>query len=205
MNINPLNRKERDRQLRRADIMKAAEQVFAAQGYLKATIKDIACQAQYATGTVYLYFKDKEELYRALLDNKTCLLLSMARDKTENIISVQDKLKIFTETTFKFFEQNHDFGRIFLLESDNSIEEKRFFSSPQGKAFHDFLVSLIRKAQEEKVARTDINPEQLAVIFREVVKAITLHWLEFPQIYHNDSRTAAALAVDIFFQGAFKR
>ena len=66
----PLTRKERDRQLREQDILRAAEHVFATQGYHQATLQDIAKEAQYATGTIYLYFKDKEVLYLALLERK---------------------------------------------------------------------------------------------------------------------------------------
>jgi AcrR family transcriptional regulator len=58
-----LDRKERDRRLRESDILKAAEHVFATKGYHKAAISDIAQEAQYAVGTIYLYFKNKQELY----------------------------------------------------------------------------------------------------------------------------------------------
>ncbi len=58
-----LGRKERYRFLRKTDIIRAAEHVFALKGFHKATIQDIARQAQYATGTVYLYFEDKNSLY----------------------------------------------------------------------------------------------------------------------------------------------
>lgn len=57
------NRKERDLLLRKTDILKAAERVFALKGYDKATIQDIAKEAEYAPGTLYLYFKDKWSLF----------------------------------------------------------------------------------------------------------------------------------------------
>jgi len=76
-----LSRKERDRQLRRSDILKAAEHIFALKGYHKATIRNIAKEAQYAIGTVYLHFKDKDALYFALLDEKMKSLLFIFEER----------------------------------------------------------------------------------------------------------------------------
>lgn len=52
-------RRERERRQRRSDILRAAESVFAAQGFHAASVEQIASEADYATGTVYLYFHDK--------------------------------------------------------------------------------------------------------------------------------------------------
>ena len=82
MNTRSSNRKERDRQLRRTDILRASEHVFAQKGYDNATMQDIAKEAQYATGTVYLYFKDKEALYFSLLEEKIFCMMSATREKT---------------------------------------------------------------------------------------------------------------------------
>ncbi|MDD3275094.1 MAG: helix-turn-helix domain containing protein, partial [Candidatus Omnitrophica bacterium] len=80
-----LSRKERDRKLRRADILKAAEHLFALKGYHKATIRDIAKEAQYATGTVYLHFKDKGDLYLALLEGRIKDLLGLFKEGVSSL------------------------------------------------------------------------------------------------------------------------
>src|ERR1043166_4084242 len=68
--VIPVPRRERDRLQRRADILRAAESVFADKGYHEASIEEIARVAEYGTGTVYLYFKDKETLYLELVEEK---------------------------------------------------------------------------------------------------------------------------------------
>ncbi|TAM39648.1 TetR/AcrR family transcriptional regulator, partial [bacterium] len=77
-----LSRRERDKLLRRRDILRAAEHVFALKGYYEATMQDIARDAQYATGTVYLYFKDKESLYFSLVERKYSDLLAILKERT---------------------------------------------------------------------------------------------------------------------------
>ena len=59
-------RKERERERRRQQIMLAAKRVFSSKGFNRATMEDIAREAELSPGTLYLYFKNKEELYASL-------------------------------------------------------------------------------------------------------------------------------------------
>jgi AcrR family transcriptional regulator len=59
-------RKERERERRRQQIIVAAKRVFSDKGFSKATMEDIANEAELSPGTLYLYFKNKDELYASL-------------------------------------------------------------------------------------------------------------------------------------------
>lgn len=59
-------RKERERERRRQQIIVAAKRVFSGKGFTKATMEDIAKEAELSPGTIYLYFKNKDELYASL-------------------------------------------------------------------------------------------------------------------------------------------
>jgi AcrR family transcriptional regulator len=59
-------RKERERERRRQQIMVAAKRVFTDKGFSRATMEDIATEAELSPGTLYLYFKNKDELYASL-------------------------------------------------------------------------------------------------------------------------------------------
>lgn len=59
-------RKEREKERRRRQIIVAAKRVFSEKGFNKATMEDIAKEAELSPGTLYLYFKNKEELYASL-------------------------------------------------------------------------------------------------------------------------------------------
>jgi len=59
-------RKERERERRRQQIIVAAKRVFTVKGFSRATMEDIAKEAELSPGTLYLYFKNKEELYASL-------------------------------------------------------------------------------------------------------------------------------------------
>jgi AcrR family transcriptional regulator len=59
-------RKEREKERRRQQIMVAAKRVFSAHGFNKSTMEDIAREAELSPGTIYLYFRNKDELYASL-------------------------------------------------------------------------------------------------------------------------------------------
>ena len=98
------DRKERDKLLRQSDILKAAEHVFATKGYHKATIQDIAEEAQYAVGTIYLHFKDKEVLYLDLIERKMANLISEVKKEVNKTKDAKEKSVIIIIVDL-FFEK----------------------------------------------------------------------------------------------------
>lgn len=76
-------RKSREREMRRQQILVAAKRIFSQKGYEKATMEDIAREAELSAGTLYLYFKSKDELYASL-----CLrVLRFINVKVEHVIN----------------------------------------------------------------------------------------------------------------------
>jgi AcrR family transcriptional regulator len=176
--VATLSRKERDRQLRRSDILKAAEHLFALKGYNKATIRDIAKEAQYGTGTVYLHFKDKNALYFALFEEKFKSLLSIIEEKVGQAKDAPGKLRAFVRESLAFFEQSCDFFRIFISEDDKLAVESKISRSPTGRQFHEHAVNLIRQAQDEGEISRDFDPGQIGEVFSAIQKTIVLDWFK---------------------------
>ncbi len=173
-----LSRKERDRQLRRSDIFKAAEHVFALKGYHKATIRDIAKEAQYGTGTVYLHFKNKDTLYFALLEEKLKCLLALIKEKVGQVKDAKKKLEIFIQESLVFFEKNQDFFQIFVSEGSESYIETRFLKSSIGLQLQEYTESLLKEAQGQGVVNSNFDPEQISNVLESILKTITLKWLQ---------------------------
>ena len=75
-------RKAREREMRRQQIMVAAKRVFTQNGFEKSTMEDIAREAELSPGTLYLYFRSKDELYASL-----CLrMLRFINGKVNHVI-----------------------------------------------------------------------------------------------------------------------
>ncbi len=92
------DRREREREIRRQLIMIAAKRVFSEKGFSGATLADIAREAELSTGTLYIYFRSKEELYAALsLRILQYLLIRIEEIKGKTDISHERKIRTVVE------------------------------------------------------------------------------------------------------------
>lgn len=98
-------RKEREKERRRQQIMVAAKRVFSEKGFNKATMEDIAQEAELSPGTLYLYFRNKEELYASLsLRILQYLLLRIEHVNSMKPSGPDDKLKALMEAMYDVYE-----------------------------------------------------------------------------------------------------
>ena len=197
-----LSRKERDRQLRRSDIFKAAEHIFALKGYHKATIRDIAKEAQYGTGTVYLHFKNKDTLYFALLEEKLKCLFILIKEKTGQVKDAKKKLEIFIREGLFFFEKNQDFFQIFVSEEGEPYAETGFLKSSIGLQLHEYTENLIKEAQGQGVVNRSFDPEQISDVLTSILKTITLKWLQKKKKKEESLVGLSDTTLSLFLYGA---
>jgi AcrR family transcriptional regulator len=98
-------RKERERERRRQQIMVAAKRVFAEKGFNKATMEDIAKEAELSPGTLYLYFKNKDELYASLsLRILQYLLMRLEHVNRTTTDSPQNRIQALKEAMYDVYE-----------------------------------------------------------------------------------------------------
>lgn len=98
-------RKEREKERRRQQIMVAAKRVFSDSGFNKATMEDIAQEAELSPGTLYLYFKNKEELYASLsLRILQYLLIRVEHVNEEKDSGPEEKLKSLVDAMYDVYE-----------------------------------------------------------------------------------------------------
>ncbi|MTK63805.1 MAG: TetR/AcrR family transcriptional regulator, partial [Methanobacterium sp.] len=81
--ITKAERKQREQELRRKDIVDAAEKLFFAEGYEKVHMNDIAQEAEMARGTLYQYFKNKDDIYAAIALRAALMI----KEKFQNLLS----------------------------------------------------------------------------------------------------------------------
>ena len=98
-------RKQRERERRRQQIIVAAKRVFSEKGYSKSTMEDIAREAELSPGTLYLYFKNKDELYASLsLRILQYLNIRLEDVKKEKDIKPRQKIAAIKEALFDVYQ-----------------------------------------------------------------------------------------------------
>jgi AcrR family transcriptional regulator len=109
-------------QFRKSELLAAARSIFSRRGFHEATIDEIAREAGVAKGTVYLYFKSKQEIYLAALRDGIEALNRQMRDQAAGDGSAHDRLRKLIATKIEFFDANSDFFQV--LQSELGRVEK---------------------------------------------------------------------------------
>jgi len=173
-------RRERLRDAHRALILEAAEEAFATHGYHAASIAEIARQSGFATGTIYLYYDDKSDLYGSIILGKMRELVGRLGQALGRGGSVSDCLLAGAQVQFAFHETNRRFFEIFL--SQRQIE-----SSPLHPAHWKELEALkrqvlasittcIKRGQKERVIRPG-EPRRYGIVFLGMVLQMIRQWV----------------------------
>lgn len=107
------------------DIINAAIEVFAKDGYHEAKISKIAELANVATGSVYLYFQSKEDLLVKIFSDLWIKLISLVKTINErDDLSSTEKLEGFIDTVFDVFTANPKLALLFVKEQPHFLQDK---------------------------------------------------------------------------------
>jgi AcrR family transcriptional regulator len=106
-------RKEREKEQRRNDILSAAEKLFFARGYDNVTMDDIAKAVELNKATIYLYFKDKESLYFTVVLHGVHILNEMVREREGKAKTGFDKLWEIGHAYVSFARKYPDYNRAY--------------------------------------------------------------------------------------------
>jgi AcrR family transcriptional regulator len=110
---------------RRASILKAARDAFSRLGFAAATVDDVAERAGIAKGTLYLYFRSKEEIYLACLLEEVHELMRRSREEMEAKPDLRSKLAAYFRVRFEFCEKHEAFYRIYQAEYSGLFMKSR--------------------------------------------------------------------------------
>jgi len=140
-------------EFRRAEIIDAARSVFARRGFARSIMDEIAQEAGIAKGTVYIYFKSKTEIYRAVFDHDMKALKKSTLDRIDGASSLRDKINAFTLVRLENAEARKEFFRIMDAEQGNlSITRSQYRNWLREPVIH------LAAAIEDAVRHGEIRP-----------------------------------------------
>lgn len=162
-------RKEREKEARREEIITAAEQIFFEKGLAATTMDEVAEKAELSKGTLYLYYKSKEDLYMAVAMRGQEILERLFE---EAVSTSEHPLKLISnlgDAYFRFFQEYRKYFRTFY-----------FFESPAGRAqvspemaelclqsdrkIWKLVVGTIQRAIDEGLLHSGIDPMEAGVM-----------------------------------------
>ena len=106
-------------EFRRAKIVDAARSIFARKGFARGIMDEIAKEAGIAKGTIYLYFRSKKEIYKAVMDRDMEFLNKITLERMDAALNLEGKIRAFTLARLENGEARKEFFRIMDSESGN--------------------------------------------------------------------------------------
>jgi len=184
---------------KRAAILNAATGVFAEKGFFNSKVADIAKAAGVADGTVYLYFKNKDDVLHSIFDRAMEEFIGDGRRELERLSKPEDKLRRIAELHLERLGADREMAIVFQVELRGSIKFMQEFSAAGFSEYLDIIRKTIEEGQKDGVFRTDLKPVVCAKIFYGALDEMVTNW-----IISNKSYQLAPMAnevLKIFFGG----
>src|SRR2546427_6633872 len=149
---------------KRAIILRAATRVFARNGYFNSKVADIAREAGVADGTVYLYFKSKEEILHSIFDKSVEEAVAEGRKQLAEIADPREKLRRIALLHLERLGADRDLAVVFQVELRGSTKFMEEFSAAGFAEYLALIRSTIEEGQRAGVFRLELNPKVVAKI-----------------------------------------
>src|ERR1044071_9863646 len=184
---------------KREAILRAATRVFARNGYFNSKVADIASAAGVADGTVYLYFKSKEEILHSIFDRSVGDAISEGRRQVASISDPREKLRRIAHLHLERLGADRDLAVVFQVELRGSTKFMEEFS---GGGFAEYLRMIrtsIEEGQSAGLFRASINAKVAAKIFFDALDEMATNWILSKRRYKL--APMADQVLDIFLNG----
>ena len=188
---------------KRTAILSAATKVFAAKGFFSSKVSDIAAAAGIADGTVYLYFKGKDEILHSIFDRAMAEFIDEGKSELIKLDSPESKLRKVAELHLARLGADRDMAIVFQVELRGSTKFMLDFSAAGFSEYLDIIKQTIEEGQRQGSFRKDIKPIVAAKILYGSLDEMVTNWI----LSKNDYPLApmADEVMKIFFGGVMQR
>jgi TetR/AcrR family transcriptional regulator len=164
--VSKLERKERERELRRNEIVDAAEKLFFSRGYENVTMDDIAKALYMARATLYLSFKNKEDIYAAIAIRASKIVSEMFKGIDQTGMTGIEKIRSVGTMYYEFYRKYTGYYMAYyhtgMFDPDGSpdLEELKQIRMDSFAV----VVEAVKGGVSDGSIRDDIDPEAVALI-----------------------------------------
>ena len=180
-------------------ILEASVKVFADHGFHQSTVSQIAKKAGVADGTIYLYFKNKEDILVQIFNYKTKQIFERFREVVDSADNPIEKLRNLIRRHLQEFQQDRNLAVVYLAETRqiNRVMEDQI--KIMSKMYFDLVAEILEQGQQNGNFRTVLH---LGLVKRHIlgsVDEVISTWLHADDKY--DLVSMADPLVDLFING----
>lgn len=200
-------RKEREKEMRRNLIVDAAEKIFFSKGTENAKIIDVANEAELGKGTIYLYFKNKNDLFHAIIVRALENLYSRFKEAIERETTGAEQVKAVGRAYFKFYKEEPDYFTALLHQESIDMDMDHLENYPcviQCQTIGNSIFALIRESVirgiNDGTIKKNQDPNRLPMILWGLTGGI-LHIFKSKEIAIAKTR---GIKIDDLWEDAFR-
>ncbi|HEX4948589.1 MAG TPA: TetR/AcrR family transcriptional regulator [Blastocatellia bacterium] len=180
-------------------ILRGAVQVFARSGYFNAKVAEVARAAGVADGTVYLYFKNKDDLLVSIFNTAMQEFNARTQQELTEIADPREQLRHFAKLHFEALEANRDLAVVFQVEFRHSTKFMEQFSETMLADYLKMLREILERGQKQGVFRASPNTKVVAKVIFGALDEMVTNWV---LSHHNFKLTPMVDPVmDVFLHG----
>ena len=188
---------------KREAILRAAIKVFAQKGYFNSKVADIAKEAGIADGTVYLYFKSKEEILHSVFDRAMEEFIAEGKREIAEIKKPDKRLQRIAQLHLEKLGADRDLAIVFQVELRGSTKFMEEFSGGGFAEYLEIIQKTIQEGQKAGVFRTDLKPITAAKILYGALDEMVTNWILSKRAYPLAPMADEVLKV--FFGGVLQK
>jgi TetR/AcrR family fatty acid metabolism transcriptional regulator len=161
---------------KRERILHAAVRVFAKKGFHATRVSEIAAAAGVADGTIYLYFKSKDELLVALFEDRVDRLLGFLEAELPLRESAPEKLRRIIELQLQLLEGERDLAEVITVILRQSTKLMKEHAVAKFALYLDAIARVVAGGQAAGELRDDVSPHLAARALFGALDGITMTW-----------------------------
>jgi len=162
---------------KREAIVRAAIKVFARNGYFNSKVSDIAGEAGIADGTVYLYFKSKEEVLHSVFDRAMEEFIAEGKREIANLERADERLRRIAQLHLEKLGADRDLAIVFQVELRGSTKFMEEFSAAGFAEYLSIIHRTIEEGQKTGVFRKDLNATICSKILFGALDEMVTNWI----------------------------
>lgn len=184
---------------KREAILRAATRIFAQNGYFNSKVADIAREAGVADGTVYLYFKSKEEILRSIFERGVGEAIAEGREQLAELNDPREKLRRIARMHLERLGSDRDLAVVFQVELRGTTKFMEEFSAAGFAEYLRLIRETFEEGQRAGLFRPELNAKVVAKMLFGALDEMATNWILSKRRYKLGPMADQVL--DIFLHG----
>ena len=185
---------------KRDALLRAAIETFAARGFFNAQVADVARTAGVAAGTVYLYFRGKDDLLISIFEKTMREAIAAGRENIARHTDPLAQLRTIARLHLDRMSRDRDLAVVFQVELRQSTKFMERFSATHLREYLGIIRDVIARGQSMGIFRKTLNPTLAAKLLFGMLDEMATNWILSRRKYSLIADADAI--VDLFVRGA---